>query len=67
MVVQNSIPKNLENDGDLNGVEVGEGGLNGHNGRLSETNGGPGSDQGSDTETPRGSSSSSQMTSDPRD
>ena len=50
MVVQNSIPKNLENDGDLNGVEVGEGGLNGHNGRLSETNGGPGSDQGSDTE-----------------
>jgi len=50
MVVQNSIPKNLEDDGDLNGAEVGEAGLNGHNGRLSETNGGSRSDQGSDTE-----------------
>ena len=49
MVVQNSILKSLEDDGDLNGVEVGEG-LNGHNGRLSEANGGPRSDQGSDAE-----------------
>ena len=45
MVVQNTIPQNLEDDGDHNNVEAGEA-LNGHNGRLGETNG----DQGSDTE-----------------
>lgn len=50
MVVQNTIPNDIEDDGDHNGVEAGEGGLNGHNGRLGETNGGPRSDQGSDAE-----------------
>ena len=48
MVVQNTIPNDIEHDGDHNGVE--EGGINGHNGRLGETNGGPRSDQGSDAE-----------------
>merc|ERR1711976_425985 len=40
MVVQNTIPTNIENDGDHDNVEAGEG----------ETNGGPRSEQGSDAE-----------------
>ena len=50
MVVQNTLAANIEDDGDHNNVEAGEGVYNGHNGRLGEANGGPRSDQGSDAE-----------------